>query len=165
MKSSVFSYLLLPLIAKLAYATNTCSSSPPHALAIHHSVVAVTDIDKSLSFYHEGIGLDILNDVEDVGDWKTLFGSNYKTFHGVFLEGPKVSVKHPQSGLFLISFWVGDALNATLARLHSLGFGGVPKIATFGTPPATYATVRDPDGTQVLLVSNSYVNSVGEEFP
>lgn len=155
--------------------------------AIHHTVVAVSDLDRSLDFYVNGIGLDILNDRTAKGDWQTLFGTRTDTYRGMFLgnsesvnngtdgvlhlalfdnvtKGHKVSAHHPQTGLFLVSFWVGDEFNATLARLKSKGFGGVPKIATFGTPPTTYASVRDPDGTQVLLVSNTFINSVGQEY-
>ena len=153
--------------------------------AIHHTVISVENMNKSLSFYRDGIGLDILVDTEVKGDWNTLFGSESSTAHGIYLgdsssvnngsdgvlelikfqdvtEGPKLSVNHPQTGFFIISFWVGEELNSTLARLSTMGFGGTPRKASFGDPLATYATVRDPDGTQVLLVSESYINSVGQ---
>jgi len=40
--------------------------------AIHHSVVVVRDLDQSVRFYRDGIGLDVLMDHEIEGDWPTL---------------------------------------------------------------------------------------------
>lgn len=156
--------------------------------AVHHTVISVSNMTKSLSFYCDGIGLDIIVDTEVKGDWKTLFGSDTTSAHGIYLgdatsvnngsdgvlelikfddvtRGPKASLNSPQTGFFLASFWVGAGLNSTLARLQSLGFASKPRKATFGDPLTTYASIRDPDGTQVLLVSNSYINSVGQRIP
>jgi catechol 2,3-dioxygenase-like lactoylglutathione lyase family enzyme len=40
---------------------------------IHHSVVVVRDLDASLRFYRDGIGLDLLQDRHVEGDWPDLF--------------------------------------------------------------------------------------------
>jgi glyoxylase I family protein len=41
--------------------------------AIHHSVVIVRDLDTSLRFYRDGLGLEVLTDREIEGDWPGLF--------------------------------------------------------------------------------------------
>ncbi|KAH8582872.1 hypothetical protein B0O99DRAFT_647386, partial [Bisporella sp. PMI_857] len=161
MGPSSLSRLALPLIAVLACVTSA-------QMAIHHTVIAVGDLNRSLRFYRDGIGLEVLYDNnQTTGDWQTLFGAESNTYRRVYLgdsstinngsdgvlqlasfpgvtKGQKSSVTHPQTGFFLLSFWIGDALNvnSTLARLCSLGLGGVPREATFGNPPTTYATVR-----------------------
>ncbi|MCJ1447776.1 MAG: hypothetical protein MMC23_008287 [Stictis urceolatum] len=156
--------------------------------AIHHTVVSASNLTESLSFYVDGIGLDIVRNTTFEGDLKTLFGSDSTALPGYYLgdnssvhngtagilylvqfadvqKHPKPHSKRPQTGLFLTSFWVGNKLNATLARLEALGLGGKPHIATFGTDPlATYATVRDPDGVRVLLVNRPFINSVGQQI-
>jgi catechol 2,3-dioxygenase-like lactoylglutathione lyase family enzyme len=40
---------------------------------IHHSVVVVRDLEASLRFYRDGIGLDLLQDRHVEGDWPDLF--------------------------------------------------------------------------------------------
>ena len=42
---------------------------------IHHSVVVVRDLEASLRFYRDGLGLAVLRDREVEGDWPALFGA------------------------------------------------------------------------------------------
>ena len=42
-------------------------------IGIHHSVVVVLDLEASLRFYRDGLGLDLLQDRHVEGDWPTLF--------------------------------------------------------------------------------------------
>ncbi|EAU38782.1 predicted protein [Aspergillus terreus NIH2624] len=162
----------------------------PH-YAVHHTVVSASSLSESLKFYVDGLGLDIIRNYNFQGDLTTLFGTNTSVLPGYFL-GDTTSVYNgtdgviylvefpdakkiptdesdpPNTGLFLTSFWMGDKLNATLDRLDRLGMGGKPHIATFSfgsEPLATYATVRDPDGARVLLVSRPYINSIGKQRP
>ncbi|KAL4948790.1 hypothetical protein BDW69DRAFT_203299 [Aspergillus filifer] len=160
----------------------------PH-YAVHHTVVSASNLSESMRFYVDGLGLNVIKNYNFQGDLTTLFGTNTSVLPGYFL-GDTTSVFNgtdgviylvefpdavprfpvdsgpPNTGLFLTSFWMGDKINATLDRLDKLGLGGTPHIATFSfgsEPLATYATVRDPDGARVLLVSRPYINSVGEE--
>ena len=40
---------------------------------VHHSAVVTRDVDASLRFYRDGLGLEVLMDHEFDGDWSTLF--------------------------------------------------------------------------------------------
>jgi catechol 2,3-dioxygenase-like lactoylglutathione lyase family enzyme len=145
--------------------------------AIHHSVIAVGDLDASLRFYRDGLGLDVLSDLEVEGDWPDLFGAPTRNLRAVFLGDAHVpdvfagvlelnehrgdrtqqaaSPLGRPGGLFMISFFVN--VEATLNRLAGLGLGGSPRRVTQRTPngPITIATVRDPDGVLVLLTPGS----------
>jgi catechol 2,3-dioxygenase-like lactoylglutathione lyase family enzyme len=145
--------------------------------AIHHSVVVVGDLEQSLRFYRDGLGLDVLVDREVEGDWPGLFDAPARRVRAVFLgdanvpdvfagvlelnqyPGADVEAGTPssakQTGFLLLSFFVD--VDVTLGRLASLGLGGTPPRITQSTPngPIVIATVRDPDGLQVLLTPGS----------
>lgn len=144
--------------------------------AIHHAVIAVSDLQASLRFYRDGIGLDLLQDLTVDGDWPRLLGASSTRLRAVFLgrrdvpdvyagvlelnEFPAGVDVAPRtaalgSGLFLLSFFVD--VNATLSRLSELGLGGEPAIAEHDTPGGLLrmATVRDPDDTRILLTPGS----------
>ncbi len=54
--------------------------------AIHHTVVACRDIETSLIFYRDGIGLDVIADRQVEGDWPELFGAPSRRLRAVFLR-------------------------------------------------------------------------------
>jgi catechol 2,3-dioxygenase-like lactoylglutathione lyase family enzyme len=147
---------------------------------IHHSVVVVRDLEVSLRFYRDGLGLDLLQDRQVEGDWPDLFGAPSRHVRAVFLgdagrpddhagvlelnvfdgdipEGAPPSL--PRTGFFLLSFFVD--VEATLGRLAALGLGGPPQRVTQSTPhgPVALATVRDPDGLLILLTPGSITRS------
>jgi glyoxylase I family protein len=137
----------------------------------------VRDLDKSLRFYRDGLGLDILRDLEVEGDWPGLFDGPSRKLRTVFLGDATVpdvaagvlelntfaagavptnpSPSRPTTGLFMLSYFVD--VQATLERLADLGFGDPPRRATHTTPNGdiTVAMVRDPDGVRVLLTPGS----------
>jgi glyoxylase I family protein len=145
--------------------------------AIHHSVVIVRDLDTSLRFYRDGLGLEVLVDREIEGDWPGLFDGPSGRLRVVFLgEGrvPDVTAgllelnafldgdvstgeppAHPTTGFFLLSYFVD--VEATLERLADLGLGGPPRRVSQATPNGdiTIALVRDPDGVRILLTPGS----------
>jgi len=143
--------------------------------AIHHTVLAVRDLEQSLRFYHDGIGLDIVQDRTVEGDWPALFGAPTRSLRVVFLgdsSTPDVysgvlelnafesdlgsaPTERAHYGLTMISYFVD--VEATLARLAALGLGGEPARVDQQTPNGTItiATVRDPDGVTVLLTPGS----------
>jgi glyoxylase I family protein len=143
--------------------------------AIHHTVLAVHDLEQSLRFYRDGLGLEVLQDRSVEGDWPALFGAPSRSLHVVFLgdastpdvysgvlelnafdaEAGPAPVDQAHYGLTMISYFVD--VEATLARLAGLGLGGEPARVEQQTPNGTItiATVRDPDGVTVLLTPGS----------
>jgi glyoxylase I family protein len=137
---------------------------------VHHSAIWVHDIDASLRFYRDGIGLQVLMDHEFSGDWPTLFDVPATTLRSVFLgdfSRPDSGVVElvvfgagdpspgpapvPGPGFFLLSFYVD--VEEVLARLTGLGFGPARRIAQPSpSGPVAMATVPDPDGVRVELV-------------
>lgn len=145
--------------------------------AIHHSVIAVGDLEASLRFYRDGLGLDVLADRDVEGDWPELLGAPGRSLRAVFLGDARIpdvsagvlelnefrgdqaqqpaSLAGQPAGLYMISFFVD--VETTLGRLADLGLGGSPRRVTQATPngPVTIATIRDPDGVLVLLTPGS----------
>lgn len=148
---------------------------------VHHSAICVRDIDASLRFYRDGLGLSVLMDESFEGDWPALFDAPSNTLRSVFLGDPtapdagivelveftqtpeQVTERHdsdvgaslarPEAGFFLLSLYVD--IDATLARLADLDLGGAPRRIAQPAPGATtvaMATVRDPDGVLVELI-------------
>jgi len=147
---------------------------------IHHSVVVVRDLEASLRFYRDGLGLDLLQDRHVEGNWPDLFDAPSRRVRAVFLGDAGIPDDHagvlelnlfdgdvpagpppspPRTGFFLLSFFVD--VEAALSRLASLGLGGPPRRIAQPTPlgPVTLATVRDPDGLLVLLTPGSITRS------
>src|ERR1700709_2711488 len=107
--------------------------------AIHHTVLVVGDLDASLRFYRDGIGLEVLQDREAEGDWPALFGAPSRRLRAVFLGEPgRVDdtagvlelnalegavpagepTSPPRTGLSMVSFFVD--VESTLDRLAAL---------------------------------------------
>jgi catechol 2,3-dioxygenase-like lactoylglutathione lyase family enzyme len=62
--------------------------------AIHHTVLTVGNLDASLRFYRDGLGLKVLQDRRVEGDSPHLFGAPGHKVHGVFLGDPSVPDVH-----------------------------------------------------------------------
>ena len=148
---------------------------------IHHSVVVVRDLEASLRFYRDGLGLDVLQDRQVEGDWPDLFDAPSRRVRAVFLGDPGVPDDHagvlelnvfdgdvpegplpapPRTGFFLLSFFVD--VEVTLSRLAALGLGGPPRRVSQSTSGGTItlAAVRDPDGILILLTPGSITRAV-----
>ncbi len=144
---------------------------------VHHSALHARDIDASLRFYRDGLGLQVLMDHEFDGDWRTLFDAPGNRLRSVFLGDPDLpdagivelvtfvgdaagdgdaepSPVPPEPGFFLLSFFVD--VPDTLARLDTLGLdAGARRIRVPGPGgDVEMATVRDPDGVLVELVGS-----------
>jgi catechol 2,3-dioxygenase-like lactoylglutathione lyase family enzyme len=139
--------------------------------SLHHAALCVRDVDASLRFYRDGLGLDVMMDHTFEGDWPRLFAARSGTLRSVFLGDPAMPDAGvvelvafdggaddgpppgpPATGFFLLSFFV--AVDATLARLQDLGLGGRPRRVAQPAPQGavTMATLRDPDGVLVELI-------------
>jgi catechol 2,3-dioxygenase-like lactoylglutathione lyase family enzyme len=141
---------------------------------VHHSAIHVRDVDASMRFYRDGLGLRVLMDHEFDGDWRTLFGAPADRLRSVFLGNPaapdagivelvafdragsaEADARVPEArraGFFLLSFFAD--VDDTLARLTELGFDGPASRIRVPGPEGDVemATVRDPDGVLVELV-------------
>jgi catechol 2,3-dioxygenase-like lactoylglutathione lyase family enzyme len=138
--------------------------------ALHHAGVCCRDIEESLRFYRDGIGLVVLADVVLAADLKPLLGVSTRSVRTVFLgeaEQPDAGIVElldlgvatignadpqagtPARGVFLLSVQVDVA--EALGRLADMGLGGTPLTMTVpGGKQA--ATVVDPDGVMVELL-------------
>ena len=149
-------------------------------VAIHHALIIVNDLDISLRFYRDGIGLEVLQDRTVQGDWPALFNAPSRTLRAVFLGDAQVPDDHagvlelnvfdgevqtgsrpspPTTGFFLLSFFVN--VESTLQRLAELKLGGSPRRVEQRGPngPISIATVCDPDGISILLTPGSITRS------
>jgi catechol 2,3-dioxygenase-like lactoylglutathione lyase family enzyme len=142
---------------------------------LHHGAIHTGDVDRSLRFYRDGIGLRVLMDQEFDGDWRTLFGAPADRLRSVFLgdpttpnagivelvaftgagagdDGQESASGPPGRGFFLLSFFVD--VDAVLARLADLGFDAPARRIRVPGPDGyvEMATVRDPDGVLVELI-------------
>ena len=142
---------------------------------VHHSAVYVRDLDASLHFYRDGLGLQVLMDHEFDGDWRTLFDAPGDRLRSVFLGDPDspdagivelvafaddvaggsatvATAAPPRPGFLLLSFFVD--VDATLERLAAVGLDEPPRRIRVPGPggDVEMATVRDPDGVLVELI-------------
>lgn len=134
---------------------------------LHHVTLFVADMDRSLAFYRDGLGLGTLVDREFDGDWPELFGVTSTTLRAVILadadhpdigqvelltmtepvpEGP--GTVPVVTGTVLLSFQVD--LDRVLPALMTAGGTDVRR-ATLRNGHAV-VTLRDPDGVLVELL-------------
>lgn len=140
---------------------------------VHHTGICPADMNTSLRFYVDGLGLSVLFDVVLDADLSPLLGVSTSKVRTVFLgdrAAPDAGVLElldlgvgsvgdqppasglPQRGAFLVSFNL--PVEAALARLAELGLGGTPR--RMSTPVGGLAaTVVDPDGVVVELLDQA----------
>ncbi len=137
--------------------------------AIHHSAICVQDIEASLLFWRDGLGLEVLMDERFEGDWPTLLHAPDRTLRAVFLgdpatpgsgivelvdlgdasDGSRAAADGPARRGFLLLSMMTD-VPAALQRLTELGLGGAPRRTSVSG--VDMAVVVDPDGVLVELV-------------
>ncbi|WP_220032531.1 VOC family protein [Mycolicibacterium moriokaense] len=143
---------------------------------MHHVALTPRDHEASLRFYQEGLGLQVLIDLDGLtGKWTHIFGAPSDELRSIFLGSPdygnagvvelvlfaddpgaadrRRAPAELVNGFFLLSFYVGD-VTATIAQLEELGVAGDVRTTTIGEGEGafTVGTVRDPDGTLIELV-------------
>lgn len=141
-------------------------------LGVHHSAICTADVERSLRFWRDGLGLTPLLDHEFTGDWPALFGANSNRLRSVLLGDPRTpdsgivelvefpdagdalpSSSAPRHGFFLLS--LQRDVDETLSALAELGFtDGVRRIDVPAPAGKTVAmaVVTAPDGVLVELV-------------
>jgi catechol 2,3-dioxygenase-like lactoylglutathione lyase family enzyme len=140
--------------------------------AVHHTAIVTADVERSMRFWRDGLGLTELFDHTFTGDWQTLFGAAADQLRSVFLGDPKapdsgivelVVLENTQSpppppdgpafGFFLLS--LQRDVEPALARLAELGFDeGVRRIEmpAPGGKSVAMAVVTAPDNVRVELI-------------
>ncbi len=144
---------------------------------IHHTAITTVDVEASLAFWRDGIGLAVLMDASFDGDWPTLLRAPSDRLRSIFLGDPADAdagivelvvfadgdrseavsdaapsadhaTRSPQPGVLLVSLFAD--VDATLARLDGLGLAAdVRRISASGID---MAVVVDPNGVAVELL-------------
>lgn len=123
--------------------------------AFHHVALKVSDFEKSLKFYTEGLGFEVFR------TWKNAQGSNIALidmgsgeYFEIFADGEKTEHADPKAGEFFHLALKADDPKAAFER--ALEYGGVPHIepkemALPSNPPlpVALAFVKGPDGEQI----------------
>jgi glyoxylase I family protein len=141
-------------------------------LGVHHSAICTADVERSLRFWRDGLGLCQLFDHTFTGDWPELFGAKGNQLRSVFLGDPQApdsgivelvqldgaeaappAHPAPRHGFFLLS--LQRDVDETLSGLAALGFtDGVRRITmpAPGGKTVAMAVITAPDGVLVELI-------------
>ena len=144
-------------------------------LGVHHSAICTADIERSLRFWRDGLGLCQLFDHTFTGDWPELFGAKGDRLRSIFLGDPQSpdsgivelvqlpgtleaeaappAHQAPRYGFFLLS--LQRDVSETLSGLAALGFtDGVRRISmpAPGGKTVEMAVITAPDGVLVELI-------------
>jgi len=137
---------------------------------IHHTAICVSDLEASLVFWRDGLGLQPFMDREFDGDWPTLFGVDSTHLHAIFLGDPTdpdagiielivvgdgnpswTGPPKPSSaqGFFLVSLYVDHDI--VLPRLAELDV----EVRSIEVSGVRLAVAIDPDGIMVELMDHN----------
>jgi catechol 2,3-dioxygenase-like lactoylglutathione lyase family enzyme len=144
-------------------------------LGVHHSAICTADVERSMRFWRDGLGLRQLFDHHFTGDWPELFGAKTDRLRSIFLGDPQTpdcgivelvvlpgaeealpatsAAQRPRHGFFLLS--LQRDVDTTLSALAALGFtGGVRRITVAAPAGKTVpmAVITAPDGVLVELI-------------
>jgi catechol 2,3-dioxygenase-like lactoylglutathione lyase family enzyme len=137
---------------------------------IHHTAICVADMDASLRFYRDGLGMEQTVEGTFDGPWRQLFGGPADRLRMVMLGDPE----SPRAGTLELLEYDGGAVepapppaartgftlvslycdvDASLERLAALGFPDHERVE-IDTPHGSLVmgSVRDPDGTLIELI-------------
>jgi catechol 2,3-dioxygenase-like lactoylglutathione lyase family enzyme len=136
---------------------------------VHHTAIGTRDVEASLVFWRDGLGLEVLMDHAFDGPWPELFGGSATSLRSVFLGDPDspdagivelvelagmgpaaAAPASPAEGFFLVSLYAD--LDAVLPRLARLEVGGDPVVAAVSG--VRLGIVHDPNGVRVELMDD-----------
>jgi glyoxylase I family protein len=137
---------------------------------VHHSAIVTHDVETSLVFWRDGLGLDLLMDHTFEGPWDELFGGTSTKLRSLFLGDaaspdsgivelvdtgesgpPALRPRDRAAGFMLLSLYAD--LDQVLPRLASLGVGGEATVRPVG--PVRLAVLQDPNGVTVELMDTA----------
>lgn len=144
--------------------------NPSENRIMHHVALTPADVDESIRFYRDGIGLKVLSDADIPGNWSGVFNARSDQLKSVYLGDPdrpesgvielmvfqdghdeRPEKTAPAVGFFLISFIVD--MDETLERLKALGFAqDAIRKSPMAPIPTEMILVKDPDGVWVELI-------------
>jgi glyoxylase I family protein len=141
-------------------------------LGVHHSAICTADVELSLRFWRDGLGLRQLFDHTFTGDWPELFGAKGDRLRSIFLGDPQTpdtgivelvqlpgadealpANPAPRNGFFLLS--LERDVDETLSGLAALGFADGVRRITMPAPggkTVAMAVITAPDGVLVELI-------------
>jgi catechol 2,3-dioxygenase-like lactoylglutathione lyase family enzyme len=120
--------------------------------------IVCSDFDKSLEFYYDKLGFEIVLDIEIPGDLATTVGLAPSGFRQVRLQAGSTLLKLMQieaapptgsdefkAGVRWLTYFVAD-INETVAALKAKG------VTFISEPQGTVVAAKDPDGLLVEIV-------------
>jgi len=141
-------------------------------LGVHHTAICTDDVERSMRFWRDGLGLTELFDHSFTGHWPELFGAKTDRLRSIFLGDPRTPDAgivelvvfdgaddapappgRPRHGFFLLS--LQREVDETLSALKALGFAdGVHRITMPAPAGKTVpmAVITAPDGVLVELI-------------
>jgi catechol 2,3-dioxygenase-like lactoylglutathione lyase family enzyme len=144
-------------------------------LGVHHSAICTSDVERSLRFWCDGLGMSQRMDYQFTGDWPELFGAETDRLRSIFLGDPQTPGSGivelvelagadealppdaaPRHGFFLLS--LQREVDETLSALAALGFTkGVRRIDVVAPDGKTVAmaVITAPDGVLVELIGRA----------
>lgn len=115
-------------------------------VAFNHALVYVRDLRRSLAFYRDALGLELIEAMEGYARLRSSDGTGTVGLHG--LSGSKQAMDPKMEGVRL--YFETEDVDAACARLETLGY-------TIDEPPKDmpwgwrHAYLRDPDGHEVSV--------------
>lgn len=123
----------------------------PHVTSLDHLVLTVADIDRTIAFYRDALGMELVT-FGDPLRHALRFGTQKINLH---LAGQELEPKarRPGPGTADLCFLTGTALSAWQEHLAQCGVevedGPVPRTGAMG--PITSIYLRDPDGNLIEI--------------
>jgi glyoxylase I family protein len=144
-------------------------------LGVHHCAICTADVERSLRFWRDGLGLAEMFDHTFTGDWPELFGAKTDRLRSIFLGDPQTPdtgivelvvfegsddasdpLRRPRHGFFLLS--LQREVDSTLSALAAQGFSDGVRRITMPAPAGKtvpMAVITAPDGVLVELIGSA----------
>lgn len=130
------------------------ATAPDQALrvrALGHAVLRVRDLEASLAFYRDLLGMTEVARYRGAMAFLT-FGSGNHHDLGLQQLGPGAAAPDPRAvGLYHLAFKVGDSLDDLRAWRDKLAAAGVPLLGASDHKVSQSLYLADPDGIEIEL--------------